>query len=44
MEKTMRMTSAEAAKLREAILLREGTAVVYCVCPDPEAVLKIIGG
>ncbi len=34
---------AEAAKLREAILLREGTAVVYCVCPDPEAALKIIG-
>ena len=34
---------AEAAKLQEAILLREGTAVVCCVCPDPEAALKIIG-
>ena len=34
---------AEAAKLQEAILLQEGTAVVCCVCPDPEAALKIIG-
>ena len=41
--RTELMTCAEAAKLEEAILLREGTAVVCCVCPDPEAALKIIG-
>lgn len=35
--------SAEAAKLEDPILTREGSAVIYCVCPDPDAVRKILG-
>lgn len=34
----------EAAKLEEALLIREGRAVIYCVCPDPDAAEEIAGG
>lgn len=34
---------AEAAKLREAVLLQEGSTVVYCVCPEAETAREIIG-